>query len=412
MKNSCTKHLIGLDLLRFLMAILMVAFHTPSNIQKNFLAYNGWYATSTFFILSGFILTHIYHKQIQNNTFSNYNFLVKRFAALYPIHLITLIIAICLFLVTALLKPDYISLKVYSSTLPGTQANLNSPIYELYVQDILFIVSEHLLMLQAWDSRGLFFNGASWSISALMFFYIFFKLVVKKAITLKKLELHLVGIWVIYMATPLYFIITRDFSSDTIGLIHRNPLLRLPEFIAGILLVFICSKHKNFIIRNKLFLKSIGISGILLCYFIIKFNPYLYYLTHNGLFLYFQIALIAGFAYSSIDNHWIRYWIMRLAKASLTIYMVHILALIVASYIYRITYGFINASSFQEALRIGKSLSFEMNSIGLLIFLIVITIISVILQERVFTPVQNKLSQYMIANQAYFYPAKWKKINK
>lgn len=84
------KKIIGLDILRFLMALIMVTYHVQPLLEKSFLnelSFNGFLATSTFFILSGFILTHVYYKKIQMNTFSNTNFLIKRFSALYPIRL-------------------------------------------------------------------------------------------------------------------------------------------------------------------------------------------------------------------------------------------------------------------------------------------------------------------------------------
>lgn len=46
-----TKKIIGLDLLRFIMAILMVAFHVQALLTDsifNYLALNGFYGTSVF----------------------------------------------------------------------------------------------------------------------------------------------------------------------------------------------------------------------------------------------------------------------------------------------------------------------------------------------------------------------------
>lgn len=94
------KKIIGLDLLRFFMAIIMVLYHVQSLLKNSFLnelSFNGFFGTSTFFILSGFILTHVYLKKIQLNKFSNTVFLIKRFSALYPIHIVTMCLAIFTF---------------------------------------------------------------------------------------------------------------------------------------------------------------------------------------------------------------------------------------------------------------------------------------------------------------------------
>lgn len=68
------KKIIGLDILRFIMALVMVLYHVQSLLKNsilNELSFNGFFGTSTFFILSGFILTHVYLKKIELNKFSN-----------------------------------------------------------------------------------------------------------------------------------------------------------------------------------------------------------------------------------------------------------------------------------------------------------------------------------------------------
>ena len=64
-----TEHFIGLEWLRFLLAIYVVLFHTvhayvedePTWLSE--LAGVGFFATSSFFVLSGFLLAHVYCRQ-------------------------------------------------------------------------------------------------------------------------------------------------------------------------------------------------------------------------------------------------------------------------------------------------------------------------------------------------------------
>lgn len=59
------------------MAILMVLFHVQGNLENsilNDLSLNGFYGTSVFFILSGFILSHVYLKRSKQVIFQIGNF--------------------------------------------------------------------------------------------------------------------------------------------------------------------------------------------------------------------------------------------------------------------------------------------------------------------------------------------------
>lgn len=84
----------ALDLLRFALACYLMVFHSihqyPQSEQLRFIALAGLggFATSTFFILSGFILTHVYFGWSEALRGGRYAFFVKRLSNLYAIHLI------------------------------------------------------------------------------------------------------------------------------------------------------------------------------------------------------------------------------------------------------------------------------------------------------------------------------------
>ena len=66
------EHFIGLEWLRFLLGVYVVVFHTlhnyPSEQKPSWLVDLtgvGFFATSSFFVLSGFLLAHVYCRQGQ-----------------------------------------------------------------------------------------------------------------------------------------------------------------------------------------------------------------------------------------------------------------------------------------------------------------------------------------------------------
>ncbi|HEX7021666.1 MAG TPA: acyltransferase [Trueperaceae bacterium] len=106
-----------------------------------------------FFILSGFILSHVYAGDFVDGASGRAvrRFLIKRFARIYPLHLLTL----CFFWAVALLK-----LSVGARTAGHVDPAL---------------IPTHLFLMQAWGwPDGLYWNYPSWSISAEAAAYLLF----------------------------------------------------------------------------------------------------------------------------------------------------------------------------------------------------------------------------------------------
>jgi peptidoglycan/LPS O-acetylase OafA/YrhL len=99
-----TRHrLRSLDLLRGLAAIIVLFWHF-SGIFRHQPAFqifrpfytNGQPAVDVFFVISGFILQHVYADRFRSRA-DLLNFIVRRLARLYPLHLITLLVVAALF---------------------------------------------------------------------------------------------------------------------------------------------------------------------------------------------------------------------------------------------------------------------------------------------------------------------------
>ena len=147
------ENLRPLTSLRFAAALMIVFYHA-----SNYFPWAAWakslplnQGVSFFFVLSGFILTHVYTSKSVSYT----TFLRARFARLYPTHLVT-----CL-LVIAFIRPD-------SRQFPGVG-----------FFDPLVVLASNLSLthsLPPFINYTFSWNSVSWSISTEMFFYIAFPL--------------------------------------------------------------------------------------------------------------------------------------------------------------------------------------------------------------------------------------------
>ncbi|WP_151863389.1 acyltransferase family protein, partial [Acinetobacter sp. TUM15512] len=387
------------DLLRFTTAIIMVMLHVQAIMAESFikyLAYNGFYGTSIFFILSGFILTHVYKNKIIQNKFSNADFLIKRLSALYPIHIFTLLIALSFTLILTFSQSKNSSyfMEIGIQTLPGI---ISDEKINLSVGDFITYIIESLFLIQAWEFKYLALNAAAWSISTLFFFYLFFKISVKKISKLKKYFLVLFYIWIIYLSIPVFFTYNQYFSSDAIGFIHRNPLIRIPEFISGIILYFIYLSKNNLIKKYRYFLGVIGLSGFIVMGILVKSSPEKwFFVSHNGLFLFPQLALLCAFINTPVPTPQFISLFQRLGKASLSIYMLHLPLLHIYFTGYRLILGFMNSNSLSEVIPLAKEVK-NLDSISVILFLFILISISLFIQDKLFTPLQSKNSQKLIS---------------
>jgi peptidoglycan/LPS O-acetylase OafA/YrhL len=86
------KRVFELDLVRGLAAIIVVIFHTPQ-FFGGFSIPHGYLAVDLFFMLSGWVMTHSYRLRILEGM-SFRSFCIARFARLYPLYILSLLIAL------------------------------------------------------------------------------------------------------------------------------------------------------------------------------------------------------------------------------------------------------------------------------------------------------------------------------
>src|ERR1700761_2103419 len=164
-----TKELQSLTPLRGIAAIWVICFHYgvvyfafhPE--QFGYLFNKGYLAVDMFFMLSGFVLSHVYWRTFASDETLQgrdyWNFISARIARLYPLHLFNL----SLFLIATL------AFGLHEYFAAG-----NLPSIPLFGPRSLTALVANVFMVQGIDAGDLAWNYPSWSISVEFFAYFLF----------------------------------------------------------------------------------------------------------------------------------------------------------------------------------------------------------------------------------------------
>ncbi|SDL00393.1 Peptidoglycan/LPS O-acetylase OafA/YrhL, contains acyltransferase and SGNH-hydrolase domains [Modicisalibacter muralis] len=344
---------IGLEWLRFLLGLYIVIFHTLHTYSSisdwsGYITDIGFFSTSAFFVLSGFLLAHVYLDDDKRMREPAKSFWVKRFSNLYPIHIGAMLLAMAVS-----------TLVGYLAITPGDAgASIRFVLYDVndgstlesithYMSDaeLALNVLLNVTLLHAWNPLYLTFNPVTWSISALFFFYLTFPWIAPRLSRVTSQRRALVVTNLIYLIPPLVVIAMTDFAMPETGILHRNPLVRLPEFMAGILLCALYTQrrqmglHLGVGVRWALLL-FIALSVIIGSWLLRHQGPAWYYLLHNGLLLPAQLALIFVVAHwSPPSSSRMRRLATRLGGASLPMFALHVPLFVVFTRVERVLKG-------------------------------------------------------------------------
>ncbi|MEO9130534.1 MAG: acyltransferase [Sphingomonas sp.] len=207
MSDASRTHLIApLTSLRFFAAAAVVILHSGSHRLTEIvprpiatLMANGYLGVTFFFVLSGFILQHVYAGKVDVRRYA-----VARFARIYPVYMLALAIAaVCSFSATWRAIPQ-------------------------------------LVLLQLWVAPSTTFdnwNGQAWTLSVELLFYMLFPLVSPIAARLRLPAL----IATVATLTALILAVRTSWISSSEQLAPALqwlpiPIVRLPEFLFGIAL--------------------------------------------------------------------------------------------------------------------------------------------------------------------------------
>lgn len=221
-------HLKALTGLRFFPALHVILYHVvlqalggaPEWLRN--IVGSGFVGVGLFFVLSGFILAYSYldaqgEKQVDKRAFWQ-----ARFARIYPVYVLG----------TLAMVPFYL---IYLHS----QMSLPKAILKAFAGALICGS-----LLQSWiPSYAALLNFPSWSLSDEAFFYLLFPFVVPllQRVANGRLVAWMVGLWVVSLLAPLCHI--RVFGPESAhlfnfwgGVVKFNPLVRLPEFLVGVVL--------------------------------------------------------------------------------------------------------------------------------------------------------------------------------
>ncbi len=173
----------------------------------------GGMGVDLFFILSGFILAHVYGPQVEAKTFHWRSFLWARLARVYPLHLFCLMAMIGIWL---------IGLKLGAKT-------------EAHAFDVTQIPA-HIMLVQAWGTVGSDgWNFPSWSISAEWFAYLAFPVTFGVAGLFKRAPLAGIA-----LAVGLFWLLVAYAYSANMVLVDMTwqggHIRIIPSFLMGVAL--------------------------------------------------------------------------------------------------------------------------------------------------------------------------------
>lgn len=228
--NPQRKHLDALDGIRSFACLEIFCCHC--------LWGGGALGVSLFLVLSGFLLTYRYLSQdaaaaLPSATPSGLvRFAWKRLSKLYPLHMITMVIAIVIQLSQWRVQnnTDWIALSVR--------------------------IISHVFMVQTWipvESVYYSLNGLSWYLSTIQFCYLCFPLlyrVLRKLNTAAAAFLSLIAVFALQFFIAMVSVkVFRINAVDHYYLTYVCPLFRIFDFICGCLLAVVFSKtptdHKS-----------------------------------------------------------------------------------------------------------------------------------------------------------------------
>lgn len=216
-QESKLKTINALTGLRFMAAMLVFLFHFGAafsariglpDFVSNFL-HNGKFGVSVFFVLSGFILTYT-HMNRFTHQLDLVDFFVARFARIYPVYLLALLLML--------------------PVLPKA----------LDTWSVVCVLG----MVQSWtlpySSFGVTWVMQAWTLSVELFFYICFPLFLVLMRNIKHqtvvIGLFFATLLIVVLGTPWIDPGVRDVPFLPRALTPILPILRLPEFIFGMLI--------------------------------------------------------------------------------------------------------------------------------------------------------------------------------
>ena len=183
--------------------------HLGLDVDRLGLVDKGYLGVDLFFILSGFILSHVYLSRVEEKRLNYGSFLWARLSRIYPVHLVTLAATVAIWLVAMKMGARFDPIAFDPKVLP-----------------------QHLLLIHAWGTTpSVQWNFPSWSISAEWFAYLIFPLAGFLVLALRR------AAWLaVALSLGLFFVMFWGVESNGLPLseVTRLGIVRIiPAFLFG-----------------------------------------------------------------------------------------------------------------------------------------------------------------------------------
>lgn len=297
MTGTEPRRFVVLDFYRFVAALGVFIFHLKNIDGSISPAWNGSFGlfVDMFFILSGFVISYSYPASSAGGR-SYARFMLRRIARIYPLHLLTLL--------------AFVGLALVGVEESGSRSSVSDFVYNLF-------------LVQAWGvTDHLSFNTPAWSISAELFCYLLFPLLMYLARSVSPLILALI-VAVSYGVLAHGHLPIWHERSQMYGANFDYAMLRaLPSFLNGILLAILFRLSGSY--RSKSVL-LVGIAVFALAVLILN----VFAKPDLAIILFSLAILFTAVGESALDRVPGAAWLGRLGNTSYAVYMLHELLIIV-----------------------------------------------------------------------------------
>jgi peptidoglycan/LPS O-acetylase OafA/YrhL len=295
---------LPLTSLRFFAAMYVVGYHTVDRVFTHCKDLStvhgrlfdlGYIAVSFFFTLSGYILAVSYLPR----RVSKRQFWWARFARIYPLFLLTLLVD----------APQY---------LVGVAKQIG---YPSAVPVLIEKVIGNMLLLQAWAPAMRSMDWPNWSLSVEAFFYLLFPFLLTRIARLKTPVLAAAG--ALSYAGGMGVVTAALHSHASLDVLKFNPLFHLHAFICGTLLGAIRIRSRLVPLYAPAFL-CVAIACFTLVVHFYRYLPLP--LIHDGLLVPAFVCLILAFdsGNRTMDALLSMKGLVVLGEASYGLYLIHI----------------------------------------------------------------------------------------
>jgi peptidoglycan/LPS O-acetylase OafA/YrhL len=264
----------SLTFTRFIAAMALVIHHFSGNLPgiKGTPVLNLVQKASTlvsfFFVLSGFILVIAYKNRSNNeNTVDKRSFYINRFARIYPLYFLALVIYLLL---------------------PVTAINPAEPVYPEQIINSFFLT-------QAWLPKwAMCLNYPGWSLSVEAFFYFLFPFILlwMNKIKFKILISLIAAVWLINIF--VYYLMIKGEVNYNFREYH--PIVHLSTFLVGMTAGLFYLRYSGFLVKYFKWISLFTVLSIAWMLAAIYWGFHVVEYHHNGMFAPVFVLIILTLA--------------------------------------------------------------------------------------------------------------------